>query len=556
MKKTFTRFLTALIICIAVLNSCNHDAKINNPPETQTSAPDSTIPNDSGTTTNPVNKPTPPVAQIHAKTFKGQVYYLEEKAGRSVSAGRSAGNESGIDTTKDRIEFGNNEATDDCVIYLDQKEFSGTYTVDLESNEITIENAQSTDGSTLEGTLSFSDDAKTVELEATETDAGGNTTEIVKTGVVKWDWTEMGNWKNETVPFRNHYKNLGGFYVNETLPVQLWRGQIDFTYSAYTKGIQIPSSTFENLKAGDCIGFYYPINGNKLSVYLEGISDEEKNWTLKNYNYDYFIYTLSQESLDYINSNDGLDLYGDGNVLEGILLGSETAIKAAAFEFFSKQYHAIAVREDYHMEVSIYNDNAHNNRTISFYLIKGVPPIGSYHGTATDSNGISYYSPDKNIYREYCGKTSLDDTNNQITLKMDEYDFEITDSDDYDIFVKVDEEKSFKIKRSVSKTHNMTFTLVKESESDYKLYFFDYPQDIGEWLNTFDEVNNNYGFSLDLKPFEIWTDENLICSFTDLNTTGSWKTENVINPSTSENGNLFVWEGNLDFTDSKFSKGF
>ena len=357
-------------------------------------------------------------------------------------------------------------------------------------------------------------------------------------GQIKWDWSELGEWNTENISYiawRPKYNS----YVKETTPVLVWRGPIDFTYSAYTKGIRIPSSYFSNLQTGDCIAFVY-------SGYdFEGISDDDKDDLFEDtwfgsYGEDYMISRCSAEDLEYINEHGGLNFYATGGVLEGIFIGTEKEVTAAICTLFCKNYNYSDNKNDWEFDYTLTVDSLSNKGTINFSFTKKNSE-GLY---VYDENGLSHNSPDRSIYRAYRCIFDMADLNKsldcsflkyELVTKNDNYDFSMwTPTTTYYFREQTPEEDKFKIKFNFSKNEN---------KDSYNLEFKEYPSDLSNYILPF---QNESPVEL-MVPCEIESFEEP--QIDDL-TNETWSTQ-VVNSDT-----IKVWTRSLNYSDCEYTKGF
>lgn len=464
------------------------------------------------------NNPTPqkpaPEIQITAQTFAGQVYYLDGP--RSV-----------IDTTRDRIVF---DSTDDgCTIYIGDKTFTGNYSVNLQTRKITITEATASDNTTLEGTLSYSEDAKDVVFSGTQTESDGTQTSVTKSGTIKWDYSESGEWNTQEIPVMKVYNNTVYPGVKESSPIQAWTGEIDFTNSAYTKGMKIPAEQFANINANDTIAFVYP---NTTDVFYfnkyEGLEIQYTGYIKTEY-YHYVEYKLSQENLDYIRSQGELILFGHGNKLIGIVIGSNFDILASSRCIFEKKYSGYTTtkfinengNELYNtVDFTIYDNPLGNERTIVLDILKY-----KNFSIVTDSYGLSYNSPDKDVYRAYKGTINMQDED--FTIDLYELSYTISDSSNWNILNTLSNGNKVYLLESTASTPlpiQINLTMVGD---EYKLSIDE--STIPEALEDIFAPTNFAGdilpeWSIPLELMTIFSNTDMSINYSDVANHGSWKT--------------------------------
>ena len=528
-------FAVASLLSMALLLGCSNPAGDDSNTSQQV---------DNTKTSTDTEKDKPSI-KIEEKTFAGQVYYLDELdqlGNRSAERVAVSAVEAvkGIDTTRDRIVFA--ETGNGYTLYIGNKSYEGTYEVDLAKREISLTGTDSDNSSVeLSGTLSFSADAKSVEFEGVAKDESGTETKIEKKGQIKWDWSELGEWKQEAFDYKLSYSNISVAF-DEKGYVQLWRGEIDFTNAAYTRGIKIPATCFSNVKAGDCIAFLRQENGPYLSIENDGPELNSRNWFSIIRNYNYSISYISQENLDYITDNGGLNIYGAYAVLEGIIIGSEGSIEVALKNFCSRQYSGSAGwRGDWSLNFDYYVDSVHNNYTVEFCFLAS---------NKTDELGLSRQSPDKNIYRHYMARGSVADLAGSVDVAESTF---VLPSENLDKkFVtnwstRNDKEEDVELKEYSEEPVKMRFDIQKvDGEDKYKIEFIDVSDSVKECLDTIDEKI----LTLTCYPYSFYSHENYNVEYDDLSKTGSWSTQEAGSDS------ILVWEGEVDYTSAKFGKGF
>ncbi len=529
MKKLIIFGVTSLL-CVAFLIGCS------------TNAGDSQEEDNSKTPIESDN--TIPIIEIEEKTFAGQVYYLDELdqiGNRSTDRAASSATEAskGIDTTRDRIVFA--ETGNGYTLYIGDKSYEGFYIVDLEKREISLTGNDSENAAVeLSGTLSFSADAKSVEFEGVAKDENGTETKIEKKGQIKWDWSELGEWKQEAFDYRIQYSNISNQF-DEKGYVQIWRGEIDFTNAAYTRGIKIPATSFSNVKAGDCIAFLRQEKGRYLSLRNDGPKLKSRQWYSIIRNYEYDIYYITQDVLDYITTNEGLNIYGDNAVLEGIIIGTEGSIEVALKNFCSRDYRGSGRSKDWSVSFSYYVDSVHNNYTIEFYFLA--------YGKK-DELGLTYHSPDKDVYRRYLSRGSISDLAGSVDVEESTFVLPEEELDKKFITywgVRNDKDEEVRLKEYTEEPVKMKFDIQKiQDEDKFTISFAEVSGSVKECLATIeDDV-----ITLSCSPYYFYTKEDYYVDYDDLSKTGEWATTEV------EDDTILVWEGEVDYSSANFGKGF
>lgn len=485
--------------------------------------------------------------KIVKETFAGQVYYLDELdqlGNRSAerAAASAAEASKGIDTTRDRIVFA--ETGNGYTLYIGDKSYEGTYEVDLDKREISL-TGNDADNSAVElsGTLSFSADAKSVEFDGIAKDASGKETRIEKKGQIKWDWSELGEWKQESFEYRQGWNNFNKAFA-ETGYVQLWRGEIDFTNSVYTRGIKIPATAFSNAKAGDYIAFLRQDNGRVLSIKNDGPKLKSRLWYSDIQNYQYDIYSITQELLDYINTNQGFNIYGNYGILEGIIIGSEGSVEVSLKNFFSRDYSGSGsyyAKDGWTLAFHYYVDSVHNRYTIVFDFTKR---------DVKDAMGLNSLSPDKNIYRRYKARGNINDLEDEVDVVESTFVLEEESLDkkflNYCSITKADGE-TIKLKEYAEDPVKMKFDIQRvEADDTYILSFIDVPNNIQEYLQSIKKDS----FSLTCYPYSFNSQDVFTVNYNDLSETG------CLTSPTVGTDKILVWEGELDYTESNYKEGF
>ena len=539
--KKLKLFAAISLLCAAFLLGCSNPAGDDS---SNKSGSNNNQQEDSSKTPVTPEK-TDPEINIVENTFAGQVYYLDEldKLGnRSAerAAASAAEASKGIDTTRDRIVFA--ETGNGYTLFIGDKSYEGTYEVDLDNREISLTGKDSENTAVeLSGTLSFSADAKSVEFEGVAKDESGTETKIEKKGQIKWDWSELGEWKQEAFDYKLSYSNLSVSF-DEKGYVQLWRGEIDFTNAAYTRGIKIPATCFSNAKAGDYIAFLRPENGHYLSIKNDGPELKSRQWytIIRNYNYD--ICYITQDLLDYINTNQGLNIYGNYAILEGIIIGSEGSVEVALKDFCSREYQGSAGwNRDWSVSFSYYVDSVHNNYTVEFnFKAKD----------KKDDLGLTYQSPDKDVYRHYLARGSISDLTGSVDVE--ESTFVLPDVELDKKFItywstRNDKSEEVELKEYAEAPVKMKFNIQKKDDEDkYTISFVEVSDAVKECLDAIEDDT----LTLSCSPYYFYTHEDYDVAYDDLTKSGKWTSPEV------EEDNILVWEGEVDYSTSKYEKGF
>ena len=481
---------------------------------------------------------------IVKETFAGQVYYLDEldrNANRSAETDSSPS--TGIDEDRDRIVF--SKTGNGYTLYIGSKVYEGTYDVNLNTREIALTGNDSSNAAVeLNGILKFSSDAKTVDFKGVEKDENGKETVIEKKGEIKWDWSELGEWIPETINYKYHPHNLSVDF-DRTDDVQYWRGEIDFRNAEYLRGIKIPATCFSGVKEGDYITFLWQKEGYKRFFWrTDDLKFTERNWRRNVENYDYSIHPITQEHLNYINNNQGLNIYGDGAVLKGIIIGAEGADEMVITNLFSRMYSGGSYSEDWTLAFYLYIDDVYDRYCIDFNFTKN---------KEVDVNGLRDRSPDKCIYRRFYAAGDIKDLDGSI--KVDERTFVLKDENLDKTFVTywrantADFLSYVELKEYIEDKLDMKFNIKKiEGEEKYTLEFIDVPFAVKECIDTFDEskkqliLRNSSGTFYSQEPMKV--------SHEDLSTIGEWTNE------TFETGTIQICEVECDFTNANYEKGF
>lgn len=481
-------------------------------------------------------------APIVAETFAGQVYYLDGD-GRAVD----------IDTSRDRIVF--DDSGYGYELFIGEKSYKGTYTVDLLNKEINLTGTVvGQTENTFSGTLGFSSDAKNVELNAVETAADGSETLIEKTGTIKWDWSELGEWINKEIKY-GIWTNTYCTEIVKKESVKFWKGQIDFTNSAYTRGIKIPAAVFANIKAGDAItfvmagddgfkGFLNLKTTNGSFLYLSGFPCDN---FITRCNYTAVVCTINQNNLNSIQQNGGLEIFGNNSSIEGIILSSGSTATAAFYDIFCNEYSAYYSDESNNINYRFWIDTEKDNCEIEFSWRKE---------GEKDARGMDILSPDKNIYREYRWHGKLNELTSSI--QMDEMQFEYATEDNCNLQY-YSNNVFYYLNQSVSAKVPFTFNFSTIANGECTVSF-----------NAFPSVLNNYlpeaaqTLTLKLDIYQINYDGDPINDFTFDSLDDNW---------TSKSGTITFYDEDtgsdkekaykvlkrsvsLDYSDAGKTKGF
>lgn len=239
-----------------------------------------------------------------------------------------------------------------------------------------------------------------------------------------------------------------------------------------------------------------------------------------------------------------MNIYGDGAVLKGIIIGAEGADEMVITELFSRKHTGCSFGKDWTLVFYLYIDDVYDKYCIDFNFKKN---------NEVDVNGLREWSPDKNIYRRFYAAGDIKDLDGSI--KVDERTFVLEDENLDKPFVTYcnalteDFLSHVKLKEYIEDKLDMKFNIKKiEGEEKYTLEFIDVPYAVKECLDTFDESDKQLTLVFSSGTF---TDlDSMKITYEDLSEIGTWSEE------TFEEGTVQVCETECDFTNSNYEKGF